>query len=284
VSRSWKKPFRNFSAACLVIVIGQSLVPPGAVAVSGKAVALRTSAQVSTTAQSEPSESSLLMPNLIVLKAAGLYIQHTSRGRYLRFESGLGNIGRGPVEVRPNSNRACPSGQRHATQIIYRDLDGSRFFRRAVDTEFARRSAGCMVFHSAHDHWHFQAASRYRLFEPGEETNLVRVGQRKMSFCLRDSRRLPSRFGSYNQPQYYGGCSRNSPQGISTGWADVYQSFLAGQAVRLPASAGNGLYCLEIKVDPRNLLVESNDDDNTSMRAFRLKRDSITFEPARLCN
>jgi len=284
VSRSRRKPFRDFSATCLVIVIGASLVPPGALAVAVKAVALQTSAPVSTTAQSEPSESNVLMPNLIVLKAAGLYIQRTSQGRYLRFESGLGNIGRGPVEVRPNSNKACPAGQRHATQIMYRDLDGSRFFRRDIDTEFARRPAGCMVFHSAHDHWHFQAASRYTLFEPGEERNLIRVGQRKMSFCLRDSRRLPSQFGTFNRPQYYGACSRNSPQGISTGWADVYQSFLAGQAVHLPARTDNGLYCLEIKVDPRNLLVESNDDDNTSMRAFRLKGDSITFEPARLCN
>lgn len=271
---SRRRPFRNFAAACLVIVIGQALVPPGAVAVAPQSLA----------AQSQLSESTVLMPNLVVLKAADLYVQHTSQGRYLRFESGLGNIGRGPLEVRPNSNQTCPAGQQHATQIMYRDDDSSRFFRRDIDIEFARRSAGCMVFHVAHDHWHFQAASRYRLFEPGEDTNLALVGRRKMSFCLRDSRRLPAQFGSFNRPAYYGGCSRNSAQGISTGWADVYQSFLAGQAVRLPASAGNGLYCLETKVDPRNLLVESNDDDNTSMRAFRLKGDSITFDTARLCN
>lgn len=284
MSCSWRKSLRNFAGACLVIVVGQSLVPPGAVAVAGKALAPASSTVQSLTAQIGEPGSDLLKPNLVVLKAAGLYIQRTSQARYLRFESALGNVGRGPVEVRPNNNQPCPEGQRHATQIIYRDVDGSRFYRRAIDTEFARRSAGCMVFHPVHDHWHFQAASRYTLFEPGEKRDLLRVGQRKMSFCLRDSRRLPSQFGTFNRPQYYGACSKSSPQGISIGWADVYQSFLAGQAVRLPAGAGNGLYCLQIKVDPRNLLVESDDDDNTSMRAFRLKQDNVTVEPSRLCN
>ena len=297
--RRWRKPFRNFVAVCLVILIGQSLVPAGAVAVAGQAVAQQAVAQrvvapasitaqshtvQSHTVQSQRSELNLLTPNLIVLKAADLYIQRTSLGRYLRFESGLGNIGRGPIEVRPNNNQSCPEGKRHATQIIYRDVDGSRFYRRDVDTEFARRSAGCMVFHIAHDHWHFQAASRYTLFQPGEDRSLVRVVQRKMSFCLRDSRRLPSRYGgASNRPQFYGGCSKYSPQGISTGWADIYQSFLAGQAVRLPASAGKGLYCLQIKVDPKNLLVESDDEDNTSMRAFTLKGDNVTFQPTARC-
>lgn len=283
MSCSWRKSARNFAAAFLVILVGQSLVPPGAVAVPGKAVATLGSTVQGLAAKSGEAGSNLLEPNLIVLKAAGLYIQRTSQGRSLRFESALGNIGRGPVEVRPNNNQPCPEGQRHATQIIYRDVDDSRFYRRNIDTEFARRSAGCMVFHPAHDHWHFKAASRYTLFEPGEQRNLVRVVQRKMSFCLRDSRRLPSRFGTFNRPQFYGGCSRTSPQGISIGWSDVYQSFLAGQAVRLPASADNGLYCLQIKVDPRNLLVESDDGDNTSMRAFRLKQDNVTVEPSRLC-
>jgi len=225
----------------------------------------------------------LLEPNLVVLKAEDLYIQRTGNGRFLRFESGLGNIGRGPVEVRPNKNRPCPRGQHHASQVLYRDVDGSRFFRRNVDTKVARRSAGCMIFHPQHNHWHFEAASRYTLFQPGEERNLVRVARRKMSFCLRDSERVPGEYGRYNHNEFYGACSRYSPQGITIGWVDVYQSFLEGQALRLPGNARDGFYCLQIRVDPQNQLRESDDKDNTSMRAFRLEGDRINVRRAVRC-
>jgi len=256
-----------------------------ALAAAGLALLVAHSAQsgVRPVAAAVGPRAELLRPNLVVLKAADMYIQHTSAGRLLRFESALGNIGRGPIEVRPNENRPCPSGQRHATQVVYRDTDGSRRFRRDVDTDLARRSAGCMVFHPAHNHWHFEAASRYSLFQPKIDRP-VRVAHRKMSFCLRDSRRVPASYGTFRYVAFYGACSRDSLQGISIGWADVYQSFLPGQAMRLPASARDGLYCLAIRVDPRNQLLESNDDDNTSVRAFTMTGDRIRFERAARCS
>lgn len=260
----------------LAVVLGLPLGSPSATA-AGSATAPAAQGR---------GKAPLLKPNLVVLKAADLYVQYAGGRRYLRFESGLGNIGRGPIEVRPNTNRPCPSGHHHSTQIIYRDVDGSTWFRRNVDTDIARRSAGCMVFHPAHNHWHFQAASRYVLFQPEtrkQRRHLVRVARKKMSFCLRDSRRIPTAYGRFHQPQFYGACSKYSPQGISVGWVDVYQSFLAGQALRLPARARDGLYCLRITVDPKNQLVESNDEDNTSMRAFTLKGDRITFRRASRC-
>jgi hypothetical protein len=293
VSLSSRKSVRIALAAGLAVLMSPALVQPVASAVDPAAVdpsavdpaATDPSATAIGASSVQAKKPGLLKPNLVVLKANDLYIQRTSRGRYLRFESGLGNIGPGPIEVRPNTNRPCPSGRHHATQIIYRDMDGSKHFRRDVDNRVGRRSAGCMIFHPAHNHWHFQAASRYTLFQPGaeRERNLVKVARKKMSFCLRDSERVPARYGTFHQPQFYGACSRYSPQGISVGWVDIYQSFLAGQALKLPSNARNGLYCLGIKVDPKNQLVESNDRDNTSMRAFRLQGDKITFRPAKRC-
>jgi len=223
-----------------------------------------------------------LKPNLVVLKAADLSLQNGRRHRWVRFESGLGNIGRGPIEVRPNRNRSCPAGQHHATQVMYRDVDGSRFYKRRVDTRVARRSAGCMIFHPRHDHWHFEATARYRLTQPGQ-ARPVRVARKKMSFCLRDSKRVPAEYGRFHQPETYGACSRHSPQGISPGWVDVYQSFLAGQALRLPRHARGGLYCLSIRVDPSNMLEESKERDNSSMRAFSLHGDRIRYRRVSRC-
>jgi hypothetical protein len=260
----------------LVVLVAQALAVVGVTATDA---ATESAAARNKAARGKAAP---LEPNLIALKAADLYIQHSSAGRKLRFESGLGNIGRGPIEVRPNQNRPCPDGQHHATQVLYRDVDGNRRYRRDVDTDLARRSAGCMVFHPYHDHWHFEAASRYTLWKKNAQEPL-RVGHRKMSFCLRDSREVPDSYGTFNYPEHYGACSRYSPQGISIGWVDVYQSYLAGQALKLPARAGDGLYCLQIKVDPTDAIRESDDADNTSLRAFRLSGDRIRVVPTSRC-
>lgn len=265
-------------AAGLALVLSQGLAQ--AVGASG-ATAVDPAAAPVRAAAAAPGPQ--LRPNLVVLQARDLSVQRVGTERWLRFESALGNKGRGPLEVRPNRARPCPAGKHHATHVIYRDADGNGRYRRTVDTGTTRRSAGCMVFHRTHDHWHLEAASRYTLFR-ADGAGAVKVRQRKTSFCLRDSRPLPETYRTHTYPRYYGECSRYSRQGISIGWTDVYQSFLPGQAVRLPAGAGDGLYCLHVKVDPLDMLLESYEDDNTSVRQFTLQGDRVTYTRGnRLC-
>ncbi len=257
-------------AGALLLVGAQILTPAGATAVDPAA------------RQAAASKAPRLKPNLAVLPAADLHIARSGSQRKLRFESGLANIGDGPIEVRPNRRPVCPEGKHHASQIMYRDVDGNGRYSLKVDTQVARRSAGCMVFHPQHDHWHFEAASRYTLYRADRPDKKL-VAQRKMSFCLRDSRRVPTSYGTYNYAQHYGACSRYSPQGISVGWVDVYQSYLAGQALTLPARMGDGLYCLKIAVDPKDQLAETVEDDNTSLRAFYLSGDRVSYRKTRKC-
>jgi hypothetical protein len=256
-------------AGALLLVGGQILAPAGATAVDPSA---RTAA----------SGAPRLKPNLVVLPAADLHIARSGSQRKLRFESGLANVGDGPIEVRPNRRPVCPEGKHHASQIMYRDVDVNGRYSVKTDTKVARRSAGCMIFHPQHDHWHFEAASRYTLYQADRPDRKL-VAQRKMSFCLRDSRRVPERYGTYNYAEHYGACSRHSPQGISVGWVDVYQSYLAGQALTLPRRMRDGLYCLNILVDPRNQLAETVEDDNTSVRAFYLLGDKIRYRKPGKC-
>jgi hypothetical protein len=215
-----------------------------------------------------------ILPDLTPLRATDLSVGIEGGRRKLRFQAGLANIGRGPMEVRPNNVKPCPGGKRHASQVIYRDSDDNGFFKRSVDTIYTRKSSGCMVFHPAHNHWHFQAASRYRLFKPGHE-NTILVRARKMSFCLRDSMRVPASYGRFYQPLYYADCGRDTPQGISSGWVDVYASYLSGQALTLPKRLRHGVYCLGIRVDPLDRLWEANERNNNSVKAFRLRGTSI---------
>jgi hypothetical protein len=215
-----------------------------------------------------------ILPDLTPLRATDLSVAVEGGVRKLRFQAGLANIGRGPMEVRPNNVKPCRGGKRHASQIIYRDADDNGYFKRAVDTPYTRKSSGCMVFHPAHNHWHFQAASRYRLFKPGHADSIL-VRARKMSFCLRDSMRVPTAYGRFYQPLYYADCGRDTPQGISSGWVDVYASYLSGQALTLPKRLRHGIYCLGIRVDPLDRLWESDEGNNTSVKAFRLRRTSV---------
>jgi hypothetical protein len=224
-----------------------------------------------------------LLPNMVPLRARDIYITGRGENRRLRFETSLASIGRGPMEVRPNRRIPCAPNKRGASQIIYRDVDGSGTFNRSVDTAFGRRKAGCMVFHPSHNHWHFEASSFYSLRRVGARPGRASA-YRKTSFCLRDSERVPARLGNPNRPPFYGACSRDRPMGVNIGWADVYQSFLDGQSLNLARSrVPDGRYCLTIRVDPRDALRETDERDNVSKRAIRIRGTSLRRLPNRVC-
>lgn len=226
----------------------------------------------------------VLRPNLVAERAYDLRVTYEGGQRKLRFTSALGSIGKGPIEVRPNPRTPCPDGKQGAIQVLYRDVDLNNRFNRVVDTELRRRQTGCMLFHPTHDHWHFEAASRYTIYRvTPRAVRRVVTARKKMSFCLRDTRPIAERFGTWDRGTFYGACSRTSPQGITIGWVDVYPYFLPGQALVLPRRPRDGLYCLRIRVDPQNQLIESDDEDNISMRAFEMRGDEINYVPARNC-
>lgn len=141
-----------------------------------------------------------------------------------------------------------------------------------------------MVFHSTHSHWHLEASSFYSL-RPAASTETPASAHRKTSFCLRDSERVPARMGTFDYPLYYGACSRDRPMGVTIGWTDVYQSFLDGQSLVLGSreQVPNGRYCLSIRVDPRDALRESDEEDNVAKRAIRIRGDAVTLLPNDVC-
>jgi hypothetical protein len=297
------------ASAAVVVALVVSLIPtqgtPGAVAAAGG-----TSDPTSTTPS--PSESSTtptptpttpeptptptptvtvpppdnrLMPDLIAVPASELSIHENKKTgiRRLRFTSSLGNVGVGPIEVRPNQKQPCPVGQRNATQIIYRDLNVDGLFEPLIDTSVFRHRAGCMVYHPTHHHWHFTASAQYVLYRPSSGLQAVVSTRRKVSFCLRDTARLPLRYGFFTYPEAYGACTRTSPQGISVGWMDIYQSFLPGQSLVLPPGLPNGLYCLTTVVDPIDQLLEVNNTNNAAVRALAISGNRVRSRPATRC-
>ena len=165
------------------------------------------------------------------------------------------------------SLRPSDRGQHAAVQVLHRDRNADGVFQRSRDRTDRRRDVGCMLRHPGHRHWHFDAMAAYSLRRPGSDDPLV--SRNKVSFCLRDNRRVPGQ-RVVVRSEHFGKCSRNSQQGISPGWVDVYSADLDGQWLRQPRSVDDEVVCLDLKADPRGRLAETDEADNATSVALRI--------------
>jgi hypothetical protein len=283
----------------LATVIGMSgpLKEPAASTATGESVATPSQTQApdhltfptpreSTAPPSSPRprptlvSDDRLLPNLRSLPPEDVAIRIAGGQRQLWFTSIIANAGYGPVEVTPDALWPCPPGQRHASQVLYRDSARDARFDRAVDTKVTTRKGGCMLDHPGHGHWHFDAVARYSLTRPVDTSHIV--GSDKVSFCLRDNRETPS-VSPVKVPEHYGECTPDTVQGISPGWADVYDTDLPDQHLVLPTDLPDGSYCLHNEADPLGLLLETDETDNAAVIVVRITGDSVAVGPAGRC-
>jgi DNA-binding transcriptional LysR family regulator len=222
----------------------------------------------STSASPTSPGPSLLMPNMRSLKPTDLQIEVVGNERRLRFAASLANFGPGPLLVLPQGRSKCPRGQHPAMQVLHRDANNDGAFQVKGDKAELRRDIGCMLHHPGHKHWHYDAMARYSLRLPGNDVALV--ARNKVSFCLRDNRRVrvPAQMQVARQ---FRRCTRSSQgQGVSPGWTDLYKADLNGQWLRLPKGVDGDLLCLDLEADPRGQLIETNEMDNATSIAIRV--------------
>ncbi|HEU4542481.1 MAG TPA: lysyl oxidase family protein [Jiangellaceae bacterium] len=224
--------------------------------------------------------AALLRPNLQSLPPEDLRIEVVDGQRRLRFTSIIANSGRGPVETNPDGVLPCPPGQRHASQVLYRDADGDGHYERSTDTATISRPAGCMLDHEEHEHWHFDAAAKYTFVQPGTEVPVSEA--EKVSFCWRDNREVAAEVDPRPE-RHYGDCSHDRVQGITPGWADVYTERLDDQHLNLPAELADGVYCLWNEADPLGLLLETVEIDNAAVTAVQISGTDAQAASPELC-
>lgn len=114
------------------------------------------------------------------------------------------------------------------------------------------QQGGGFEYSACHAHYHFTGYARYRLLGGGGQ--IVAAGH-KQAFCLLD---LDPNSAGAGPPKYH--CMN---QGISAGWADVYDRYLDCQWVDI-TGVPSGTYTLEVAINPGGSFAESNYGNNVA--------------------
>lgn len=209
---------------------------------------------VAIAAPCNPSDPTLVKPDITALTPLRARVQQREGSRKLYFTTKIANVGRGPLIIEGKTVQTPFGPLTEATQIV----------RRSNGTT-CEQKVGTFEFHTSHNHFHLNDFAEYQLRKGDPYTGEIVARASKISFCLTDNEPLKdSRFNG--QRQVDANCSvQEGVQGISSGWADVYDDFYPEQYVELDIchpSGGvpGGQYWLVNVADPDDLLLEENED------------------------
>jgi hypothetical protein len=242
-----------------------------------------------------------LLPNLVTLpvrhphlRTGAYYADHKQEGtpscypeevaeqgarRCLRFDQVIANVGDGPFELRYRMEGLATDQQ--LRQRIY--ASNGTFTELTVDT---------YQFHPVHAHFHYKNFGQAFLYRAGPDGTLEKVREgRKNGFCMIDVEN--TRFGAdpsgvaYKgeaaRTYYFPRCNTATEHdehgtymvnGISVGWADVYNWFLADQYIEI-SGVPDGVYVLETVANPARTVHETSYDDNAARVTIRIRGDAV---------
>jgi hypothetical protein len=123
------------------------------------------------------------------------------------------------------------------------------------------------VWSAGHGHYHLRDFNEFLLFD--KHGALATVGY-KQAFCAIDIERISA--GASAAPRF-DNC--NSDQGISAGWADVYDSSLACQYIVIDG-VPDGDYTLQSTTNSKHIVQEECYGDNTEWTGLRIAGNSVT--------
>jgi hypothetical protein len=209
----------------------------------------------------------LLCPNLRIARPSELYLDRAGNGHLLlRATSDVRSRGKGPMELH---GRRDGWHSMKVNQRIYRVGGGhitvptrAKLHFTDVGTYFGGS------YWKVHQLAHFDLL---RVREDGGLGTVVRTSP-KLNYCLRDlaltrpGRRSPSHW-------VYPGCNQNPFRdrvtlGTSVGWSDIYPAAYSKQWIDVTGL--RGCFAYRMTVDPKEVLFESNEEDNTSQVRVRL--------------
>jgi hypothetical protein len=213
-----------------------------------------------------PEAEQLLCPDLRIGPPSEMYVSAYEGKALLHATSDVRSRGRGPMEV--HGQRNGPKSMK-TTQRIYKVGGGHitvRTHASLVFTDVGEYFGG--------SYWKIHQLARFTLRKvraDGKLGPVVRTSP-KLNYCLRDLDR--TRPGAHSPDhRVYPGCNqdpsiRRDRLGTSVGWSDIYPADYDKQYIDV--SGLRGCFVFAMTVDPKHLLFESNENDNSSHRRVRL--------------
>jgi hypothetical protein len=215
-------------------------------------------------ASSASAQTVDLLPNLKPLPASNISLVpdfSVPDGSTLRFSTTSWNSGAGPLELVAGEVETG-SGKQKVHQRVYLS-DGTSFLH----------YAGSFEYHPQHNHFHFGDFAIYTLQPVNAPGGSLRTGS-KTTFCVIDTDKINGNLPGAPTQAVYTVCN-NQVQGMSVGWGDTYGSHLSGQELDFTGNP-DGIYQLKIDVDPKKLLLESNENDNVSCVLLSIENSTVS--------
>jgi Lysyl oxidase len=206
----------------------------------------------------------------------------------LRFQQEAANDGEGALELR----FAIPKNPNDTSHNVFQRT----FFSDDPVSHYQDTLAGTWEFHAAHQHYHYNNFAQSNLLAADSRGQPmgpapVRTG-RKVSFCIEDEVLDPNKWGeagvgprTYHAPDCLFTAFSDANfnyliQGITKGWADIYEWYLPGQYIEV-TEVPDGDYVLETIVDPDDKILESDDNNDRNNCGSVLVRLSNMGTPQR---
>lgn len=191
----------------------------------------------------------------------------------LRFDQIVANTGEGPFELRYRMEGLLT--EQDLVQRIH-----------LSDGGFRDRKADSYEFHPVHAHFHYKNFGQSHLYKAnpdGSKGKRIRSGK-KNGFCMIDVENVGfgrGHKGEAPKTYYFPRCNAPTERdetgtymtnGISPGWADVYNWYLADQMIEITGIAP-GRYVLETVADPADTIRESKEKDQSASILIDLAPD-----------
>jgi hypothetical protein len=213
-----------------------------------------------------PEARQLLCPNLKIGRPADIYLDRSGGRALLRATSDVKSRGKGPMELRGHRDG------RHSMRVnqrIHRVGGGRLFLPTEAELHFTDVGA---YFGGSYWKVHQLAGFTLRRVGPDGKVGPVVRTSPKLNYCLRDLER--TRAGRRSPPtRHYPGCNQDPyvdavTLGTSVGWSDIYPADYDKQWIDV--SGLRGCFAYTMTVDPKQLLFESSERDNSARRLVRL--------------
>jgi hypothetical protein len=229
------------------------------------AIASASAAEIENPCESTEARQ-LLCPNLRIGKASEIYVGGYGDRVLLHATSDVESRGKGPMELRGHRDGWHTM---RVNQRIHRKGGGRLVVKTGATLHFTDVGS-----YFGGSYWKVHQLARFELRRVGPEgkTGPVVRTSPKLNYCLRDLER--TRPGKRSpSTRHYPGCDQDPyteavTLGTSVGWSDIYPADYDKQWIDV--SGLRGCFAFTMTVDPKELLFESNERDNTSRRLVRL--------------